>query len=53
MIKAIYPGTFDPVTRGHEDIVRRAAALFDEVIVGGTLPWTLRTATRGAEVSLR
>lgn len=31
--KAIYPGTFDPLTRGHEDIVRRAAALFDEVVL--------------------
>lgn len=30
---AVYPGTFDPITLGHEDIVRRAAALFDEVIV--------------------
>jgi pantetheine-phosphate adenylyltransferase len=30
---AIYPGTFDPITLGHEDIVRRAADLFDEVIV--------------------
>lgn len=30
---AIYAGTFDPLTRGHEDIVRRAANLFDEVIV--------------------
>jgi len=34
MIKAVYPGTFDPLTRGHEDIVRRAAALFGEVVVG-------------------
>ncbi len=34
MIKAVYPGTFDPVTRGHEDLVRRASALFDEVVVG-------------------
>ncbi|MCC6608374.1 MAG: pantetheine-phosphate adenylyltransferase [Burkholderiales bacterium] len=34
MIKAVYPGTFDPLTRGHEDLVRRAAALFDEVVVG-------------------
>ena len=34
MIKAVYPGTFDPLTRGHEDIVRRASALFDKVIVG-------------------
>jgi len=31
--KAVYPGTFDPLTRGHEDIVRRAAKLFPEVIV--------------------
>ncbi|OIP08719.1 MAG: pantetheine-phosphate adenylyltransferase [Betaproteobacteria bacterium CG2_30_68_42] len=30
----VYPGTFDPVTRGHEDLVRRAAALFPRVIVG-------------------
>ena len=30
---AIYPGTFDPVTRGHEDLVRRAASLFDLLIV--------------------
>ncbi len=33
MTKAIYPGTFDPLTRGHEDLVRRAAALFDAVIL--------------------
>lgn len=33
MIRAVYPGTFDPITRGHEDIVRRAAELFDEVVV--------------------
>jgi len=30
---AVYPGTFDPITLGHEDIVRRAANLFDQVIV--------------------
>jgi pantetheine-phosphate adenylyltransferase len=30
---AVYPGTFDPLTRGHEDIVRRALQLFDRVIV--------------------
>ena len=30
----IYPGTFDPVTLGHMDIIRRAAGIFDEVYVG-------------------
>jgi pantetheine-phosphate adenylyltransferase len=30
---AIYPGTFDPLTLGHEDLVRRASRLFDEVLV--------------------
>jgi pantetheine-phosphate adenylyltransferase len=30
---AVYPGTFDPMTRGHEDIVRRAASIFDHVVV--------------------
>ena len=33
MTKVVYPGTFDPITRGHEDVVRRAAGLFGEVIV--------------------
>ena len=33
MIKVVYPGTFDPLTRGHEDVVRRAAGLFGEVVV--------------------
>jgi pantetheine-phosphate adenylyltransferase len=33
MIKAVYPGTFDPITLGHEDLVRRAARLFGEVVV--------------------
>lgn len=31
--KAIYPGTFDPVTNGHIDVVKRAVRLFDEIIV--------------------
>jgi pantetheine-phosphate adenylyltransferase len=31
---AIYPGTFDPITKGHVDIVTRASTLFDEVIIG-------------------
>lgn len=33
ILKVIYPGTFDPMTRGHEDIARRAAGLFSEVVV--------------------
>ncbi len=32
-IRAVYPGTFDPVTNGHVDLIRRSAALFDEVVV--------------------
>jgi pantetheine-phosphate adenylyltransferase len=34
MVVAVYPGTFDPLTRGHEDLVRRASGLFDGLIVG-------------------
>jgi pantetheine-phosphate adenylyltransferase len=34
MTVAVYPGTFDPFTRGHEDLVRRASSIFDEVVVG-------------------
>ncbi len=32
-VNAMYPGTFDPITLGHEDLVRRAALLFDHVVV--------------------
>lgn len=34
MSRAIYPGSFDPVTLGHLDIIKRAAAMFDELVVG-------------------
>jgi pantetheine-phosphate adenylyltransferase len=43
-IAAMYPGTFDPITLGHEDLVRRASRLFDTVVVaiardtGGKVP---------------
>jgi pantetheine-phosphate adenylyltransferase len=45
-VKAVYPGSFDPVTNGHLDLVQRATVLFEEVIVavltnpakGGTFP---------------
>lgn len=33
MTIAVYPGTFDPITSGHEDLVRRAAGIFDEIVV--------------------
>lgn len=33
-VLAVYPGTFDPMTLGHSDVIRRAAQLFDQVIVG-------------------
>ena len=32
-VRTVYPGTFDPITRGHEDLVRRAAGIFDHVVV--------------------
>lgn len=33
MRRAVFPGSFDPITNGHEDIIRRAIPLFDEIIV--------------------
>ena len=33
MSRAIYPGSFDPVTLGHLDIIKRSAEMFDELIV--------------------
>ena len=34
MLRAIYPGSFDPVTLGHMDIIRRSSNIVDELIVG-------------------
>ena len=34
MRTGLYPGTFDPVTRGHLDIIRRATALVDRLVIG-------------------
>ncbi len=34
IVIAVYPGTFDPITNGHVDLVHRAARLFDEVVIG-------------------
>ena len=64
---AVYPGTFDPITNGHVDLVNRAATLFDTIIVGvaespgksPALPWDervrlTRTALAGiANVEVR
>ena len=33
MRKAIFPGSFDPITLGHEDIIKRSIPLFDEIII--------------------
>ncbi|MDX6411451.1 MAG: pantetheine-phosphate adenylyltransferase, partial [Gaiellaceae bacterium] len=34
MVTAICPGTYDPVTNGHIDVIRRAASIFDRVVIG-------------------
>ncbi|WP_067621328.1 pantetheine-phosphate adenylyltransferase [Alicyclobacillus acidiphilus] len=52
MRRVLYPGTFDPITYGHIDILKHASSLFDEVIVGvfhnpGKVPW-FPTETRVA-----
>ena len=47
-ITAIYPGTFDPITNGHSDLIYRAARLFDEVIIAVTEN-TTKTTTFTAE----
>lgn len=44
---AIVPGTFDPITLGHLDIIERAAALFDEVVVG-----VAQSTSKGPKLSL-
>ncbi len=33
MVRAVYPGTFDPLTLGHEDLFRRASSLYEEVVI--------------------
>ncbi|MCS7206425.1 MAG: pantetheine-phosphate adenylyltransferase [Dehalococcoidia bacterium] len=55
MVKALYPGTFDPVTNGHLDIIARAARLFEEVIVAvyDTPPKTLLFSTEERVAMMR
>jgi len=51
MIKAVFPGTFDPIHYGHTDIARRAAELFDEVIIA-VYDKPLKNLVFGAEYRL-
>lgn len=58
-VSAMYPGTFDPVTHGHEDLVRRAARLFDRMVVavaanpGKTPMFDLQQRVEMVEYALR
>jgi pantetheine-phosphate adenylyltransferase len=49
MITAICPGSYDPVTKGHLDIIRRAAAIFDRVVIGVVRDPSHKTATFSIE----
>lgn len=49
MLRAVYPGTFDPITLGHEDLIRRAVTLFDHVIVAIADSDQKRPSFSGAE----
>ena len=40
MVTAVYPGSFDPATYGHLDVIRRASVSFDRVVVGVCLLYT-------------
>ena len=47
MTTAVYPGSFDPVTNGHLDVISRGAELFDKVIVG-----VLHNSTKSPQFSV-
>jgi pantetheine-phosphate adenylyltransferase len=50
----VCPGTFDPVTNGHLDVITRAAAMFDHVVVGVVnLPWRKGSTVFSAEERIR
>ena len=51
MKRALTPGTFDPITSGHLDVVTRAAQLFDEVIVSVAVSAKKNARARGDESS--
>ncbi|MDQ2070616.1 pantetheine-phosphate adenylyltransferase [Natronospira bacteriovora] len=58
-VKALYPGTFDPITNGHSDLIRRASKLFDSVVVAvaanpGKQPrFSMEERVRFAQLSLQ
>lgn len=52
MDKAVYPGTFDPITRGHEDLVRRSARIFDQIIVAIAVSSAKKPFSRSMNVSI-
>ena len=52
-ITAIYPGTYDPVTLGHVDVIRRAAAIFDRVVIGVVREPTHKSPTFAIEEARR
>jgi pantetheine-phosphate adenylyltransferase len=52
-VVAVYPGTFDPITLGHEDIVRRALRLFDRVVIAVAAAYHKKTLfTLGERIAL-
>ena len=51
-VAAMYPGTFDPITLGHEDLVRRSARLFDRVVVAIAVDTGSKTPMFGVEERL-
>ena len=53
MRKAIFPGSFDPITLGHEGIIKRSIPLFDEIIIGSTTYETLTKSRYLAQIENR
>ena len=49
MAVAVYPGTFDPLTRGHEDVMRRSARIFDRAILA--VAERMATAIKGEPIA--
>jgi len=54
-VRAVVPGSFDPITNGHVDVIRRARAIFDEVVVavGGQLEQEVPVRARPRGLELR